>query len=174
MADEKKQNDVVSEQDGKGNETQAQPENKEAVKDDKKQESGISKWWKGTKAKVNADLLESRIENAYTNAHQSFDVYDYGSALFNGGSVNGEIVDGALLYWGTQAIKEYAVVVDKKDNKAYYALTSEPIDVKANYEGVEYTRKGTKTMLDPKVVEVKVVKADKRYFLYQGKADEKK
>ena len=34
MADEKKQNDVVSEQDGKGNETQAQPANKEAVKDD--------------------------------------------------------------------------------------------------------------------------------------------
>ena len=176
MAEETKK-DVVSEQDGKGNEAKTEEkkvdEKKEDASGDKK-ESGFSKWWKGTKAKMDSDMLESHIQNAYGTAHRTFDVYNFDGGIFNGSSVTGEIVDGFLIYWGSDAIKEFAVVVDRKDNKAYYAGKSEPIDVKATYEETEYTRKGTKTALDPNVQEVKVIKADKRYFLYQGKADEKK
>jgi hypothetical protein len=178
MAEETKDK-VVSEQDGKGNENKAETANaeapkKEEAKTDEKKESGFSKWWKGTKAKVDSDMLEGHIQNAYQSAHGSFDVYAFEGGLFNGGSVSGEIVDGALIYWGTDTIKEYSVIIDKKDNKAYYALNSEPVDVKASYEGTEYVRKGTKIALDPNVEEVKVVKADKRYFLYKGKVDSKK
>lgn len=176
MAEENKK-DVVSDQDGKGNETNKTDAKKDESKTEssgEKKESGFSKWWKGTKAKMDADMLESHIQNSYSAAHRSFDVYNFEGGIFNGSSVSGEIVDGSLLYWGNDAIKEYAVVVDRKDNKAYYAGKSFPIDVKATYEGTEYTRKGTKTALDPNVQEVKVIKADKRYFLYQGKADEKK
>lgn len=185
MAEETKK-DVVSEQDGKGNETVKGEQANDTKTDDKKanekktgssedkKESGFSKWWKGTKAKMDSDMLESHIQNAYGTAHQTFDVYNFDGGIFNGSSVTGEIVDGYLIYWGNDAIKEFSVVVDRKDNKAYYAGKSEPIDVKATYEGTEYTRKGTKSVLDANVEEVKVIKADKRYFLYKGNADEKK
>ena len=81
MADVKK--DVVSEQDGKGNETkdgQSANENKrnEEKKDETKKDSGFSKWWKGTKAKMDADILEGHIQNAYAQTHRTFDVYNHG------------------------------------------------------------------------------------------------
>ena len=60
MAEETKDK-VVSEQDGKGNENKAETANaeapkKEEAKTDEKKESGFSKWWKGTKAKVDSDM----------------------------------------------------------------------------------------------------------------------
>lgn len=182
LAEETKK-DAVSEQDGKGNEA-----DQSAKKDDKdsqngasangksedKKESNFSKWWKGTKSKMDADMLESHIQNAYAQAHRTFDVYNFEGGLFNGSSVIGEVVDGSLIYWGSDAVKEFAVIVDRKDNKAYCAGKSESVDVKATYEGTEYTRKGTKTLLDPSVEEVKVIKADKRYFLYKGPLSDKK
>jgi hypothetical protein len=178
MAEEVKK-DVVSSQDGTGNEqpkedADKQEGAKEETKSDEKKESGFSKWWKGTKAKMDSDMLESHIQSAYATSHGTLDVYNYNAGLFNGYSVNGEIVDGSLIYWGKDPIKEFAVVVDRKDNKAYYAGLSEPVEIKVTYEGTEYTRKGLKAKLDENVKEVHVVKADKRYFLYQGKTDEKK
>jgi hypothetical protein len=184
MEDEKKE--VVSEQDGQGNETkdnasatetkaaESKDDKKDEKKDESKKDSGFSKWWKGTKAKVDADLLESHIQNTYAGAHQNFDVYTHEGRLFNGESVVGEIVDGSLIYWGEKAIGEAAVVVNPKDQKAYYTLKSEPIDLKVTYEKTEYTRKGTKTALDPNVEEVDVIKAGKRYFLYKGEKAAKK
>jgi ssDNA-binding replication factor A large subunit len=178
MADEVKK-DVVSSQDGTGKEQPKEDAKKDETKkveakSDEKKESGFSKWWKGTKAKMDSDMLESHIQSAYATAHGTFDVYNYEGGLFNGYSVNGEIVDGALTYWAKDPIKEFAVVVDRKDNKAYYAGTSEPVDLKVTYEGTEYTRKGLKATLDANVEEVHVVKADKRYFLYKGNTAAKK
>ena len=178
MEEEKKE--VVSEQDGKGNEAKdAQPANEakgkeEEKKDETKKDSGFSKWWKGTKAKMDADILEGHIQNAYAQAHRSFDVYAHEGGIFNGGSAIGEIVDGSLIYWGDKAVEEFAVVVDSKDNKAYYTGKSEPIDLTVKFEGTDYVRKGTKTTLDSNVEEVDVVKAGKRYFLYKGPKAEKK
>jgi len=177
MADVKK--DVVSEQDGKGNETkdgQSANENKrnEEKKDETKKDSCFSKWWKGTKAKMDADIFEGHIQNAYAQTHRTFDVYNHEGGIFNGDSAVGEIVDGSLIYWGDKPIAEYAVVVDRKDNKASYTGKSESINLTVKYEGTDYVRKGTKTGLDPHVEEVDVVKAGKRYFLYKGpKADKK-
>jgi hypothetical protein len=181
MADEVKK-DVVSNQDGTGKEQPKQDEKKDEMKDEKKdetksdekKESGFSKWWKGTKAKVDSDMLESHIQSAYATTHGTFDVYNYEGGLFNGFSVNGEIVDGALIYWAKDPIKEFAVAVDRKDNKAYYVGTSEPVDLKVTYEGTDYVRKGLKATLDANVEEVHVVKADKRYFLYKGNTAAKK
>jgi hypothetical protein len=173
MADEVKK-DVVSSQDGTGKEQPKDDEKKEETKTDEKKESGFSKWWKGTKAKVDSDMLESHIQSAYATAHGTFDVYNYNAGLFNGYSVNGEIVDGSLIYLAKDPIKEFAVVVNRKDNKAYYAGTSEKVDIKVTYEGTEYTRQGLKAKLDENVEEVHVIKADKRYFLYKGNTAAKK
>ena len=176
-------NEVVSEQDGTGNESKNVKEeaNKPAEgkaegekKEETKKDSGFSKRWKGTKAKVDADVLENHIQSAYASAHRQFDVYNHDGGLFNGESAVGEIVDGSLIYWGEKAIGEYAVVIDSKDNKAYYTLKSEPIDLQVKYDGTDYTRKGTKTALDANVEEVDVVKAGKRFFLYKGPKAEKK
>lgn len=173
MADEVKK-DVVSSQDGKGNEQPKEEAKPDEGKKEETKESGFSKWWKGTKAKMDSDMLESHIQSAYASSHGTFDVYNYEGGLFNGYSVNGEIVDGSLIYWGKDPIKEFAVVVNRKDNKAYYAGSSDPVDLKITYEKVDYTRKGLTAKLDPNVEEVNVVKADKRYFLYKGNVSAKK
>lgn len=117
-------------------------------------------------------MLESHIASAYQDAHHAFGVYGKGDGIFGGSNVYGEIVSGSLVYFGTDEIKPYSVIIDSKDNKAYYALKSEKIDVVAKYDGTEYTRPGTKIKLDAKVEEVNVVKADKRFFIYKG--EEKK
>jgi hypothetical protein len=147
-------------------------EKKEEAKDEEKKPSGFSKWWKGTKDSINSNILEDHIKNAYREAHHEVRVFNYGeTSIFAGMSEYGAVKDNIFTYFGTDELKPYSVIVDSLDNKAYYVLKSEKTTVKAVYDGQEYTRDGTKVTLDDKVEEVKVVKADKRYFLYKG--DEK-
>lgn len=161
--------DVVSEQDGTGKE-------KESAKTDEapKQESGFGKWMHETKAKVNASILEGHIENSYRYAHKTYEVYSYGQGLFGGFPVYGEISDGALVYFGSEEIKEYSVILDDKTGKAYYAGKSEKIEVETEYDHQHYSRPGVRVTLDEHVEEVPVIKADQRYFLYKGPIVEKK
>jgi hypothetical protein len=154
-------------------------EKKETVEaekvDDKKEEkpNAFKKWWSSTKKSVNDSILESKIESAYKEAHHRYDVYTFGSSLFNSSSVYGDIADGSLIYWGEDKIASDSVIVDTKDNKAYYAKDSSTVTVSSTVDKDVYERKGTKIALDANVKEVKVIKANDRYFLYQGK-DEKK
>ncbi|MCH3908942.1 MAG: hypothetical protein LKF75_02255 [Bacilli bacterium] len=168
--------EVVSDQDGNGNETakKAEEEKKdkeESPKAEEKKEGGFKKWWNSTKKSVDDSILEGKIKSAYVDAHTLFDVYSYDGGLFDGSSVYGEIKDGALTYFGDLEIKPYSVIISSKDQKAYYALESEKVQVESAVEGTTYSRPGFKVTLDEKVEEVPVIKAGKRYFLYKGKKD---
>ena len=59
-------------------------------------------------------------------------------------------------------------MIAEKDKKAYYVKSVAPAKIKIAVDGIEYERDGQDIVLDENVHEVKVIKADGRYFLYQG------
>ena len=132
-----------------------------------KKENGFSKFFNKAKASVNNAVLESKIESAYNNANIAF-TCDEKDATF-GQSLHGNFVnDSQLLVFGEKEIKKYSVIINSKDNKAYYVTSTEEGKVTSIVEGVEYERKGTIITLDSNVEEVNVIKAGKRYFIYKG------
>ena len=148
-------------------------EKKEAVEakvvsEEEKKEGKFGKWWKGVKKNLSDSALEAKIESVYNDTHESFEVTPYEAGLFGGKMVHGEIKDGILTIFGKEEIKVASVVIAEKDKKAYYVKSVAPAKIKIAVDGIEYERDGQDIALDENVSEVKVIKADGRYFLYQG------
>ena len=148
-------------------------EKKEAVEakvvsEEEKKEGKFGKWWKGVKKNLSDSALEAKIESVYNDTHESFEVTPYEAGLFGGKTVHGEIKDGVLTIFGKEEIKVASVVIAEKDKKAYYVKSVAPAKIKIAVDGIEYERDGQDIALDENVSEVKVIKADGRYFLYQG------
>ena len=140
----------------------------EVVSEEEKKEGKFGKWWKGVKKNLSDSALEAKIESVYDDAHESFEVTPYDAGLFGGKTVHGEIKDGILTIFGKEEIKVASVVIAEKDKKAYYVKSVAPAKIKIAVDGIEYERDGQDIVLDENVSEVKVIKADGRYFLYQG------
>lgn len=140
----------------------------EVVSEEEKKEGKFGKWWKGVKKNLSDSALEAKIESVYDDAHESFEVTPYDAGLFGGKTVHGEIKDGVLTIFGKEEIKVASVVIAEKDKKAYYVKSVAPAKIKIAVDGIEYERDGQDIVLDENVSEVKVIKADGRYFLYQG------
>ena len=148
-------------------------EKKEAVEakvvsEEEKKEGKFGKWWKGVKKNLSDSALEAKIESVYNDTHESFEVTPYEAGLFGGKTVHGEIKDGVLTIFGKEEIKVASVVIAEKDKKAYYVKSVAPAKIKIAVDGIEYERDGQDIALDENVSEVKVIKADGRYFLYPG------
>ena len=140
----------------------------EVVSEEEKKEGKFGKWWKGVKKNLSDSALEAKIESVYNDTHESFEVTPYEAGLFGGKTVHGEIKDGILTIFGKEEIKVASVVIAEKDKKAYYVKSVAPAKIKIAVDGIEYERDGQDIALDENVSEVKVIKADGRYFLYQG------
>ena len=140
----------------------------EVVSEEEKKEGKFGKWWKGVKKNLSDSALEAKIESVYNDTHESFEVTPYEAGLFGGKTVHGEIKDGVLTIFGKEEIKVASVVIAEKDKKAYYVKSVAPAKIKIAVDGIEYERDGQDIALDENVSEVKVIKADGRYFLYQG------
>lgn len=136
----------------------------------KKASGGFASFFNKAKASINEGLLEERLRTAYRQGHTEFDYYAYGdNSFFNSSSVYGELSDNTLTYFGTTTLPKYAIVVDTETDKAYAVMNDpEKVEVTCELDGKEYKRPGMKIVLDPEVTEVKVIKADNRYFLYKG------
>lgn len=145
---------------------------KDKKQDDKaqdKKESSFGKWWKGVKKGASDAMLEAHIESAWNKAHRSFSITKFSTSLINGAyNAYGEIEGDVLTIFGTEEIKPFSVVIDDKSKKAYYITKVEPTSVNISYDGKNYQRDGQKLTLDSNVDEVRVIKADGRYFLYKG------
>ena len=140
----------------------------EVVSEEEKKEGKFGKWWKGVKKNLSDSALEAKIESVYNDTHESFEVTPYEAGLFGGKTVHGEIKDGVLTIFGKEEIKVASVVIAEKDKKAYYVKSVAPAKVKIAVDGIEYERDGQDIALDENVSEVRVIKADGRYFLYPG------
>ena len=138
------------------------------VKKEKK-ENGFSKFFNKAKTSVNNAILEGKIENSYNDKNISFTVYAKDAAL--GQSVHGNYLNEEktkMIIFGEKEIKKNSVIIDNKDNTAFYTLDTDEGKVTSIVDGVEYERKGTIINLDKNVEEVNVIKAGKRYFIYKG------
>ncbi len=147
---------------------------KEAVdkKDDKeeKKESSFVSFFRKAKTKIDSNILEDKIKSAFRAGHHEFDYYAYGdNSLFNGSSVYGSIDQDVLTYLGETKILPHSVVIDSKNDKAYYATDElKDVDLTIICDGQEYVRKGKTLRLNPEVKEVQVIKAGTHYYLYEG------
>ncbi len=134
-----------------------------------KKENGFSKFFNKAKASVNNAILEGKIENAYNDKNLPFTIYSKDSAL--GLSVHGNYLNDdktEMIIFGEKEVKKNSVVINTKDNSAYYVVDTKEGKVTSIVEGVEYERKGTVICLNKDVEEVNVIKAGKRYFIYKG------
>lgn len=151
-------------------EVEAEEKKAEEKKEEPKKESSFKKFFKNAKAAFDSNVLEDKINATFRSNHTEFDYYAYGdNSLFAGDRVYGTLDGNYLSYLGDDLVPEHSVVINSKDQKAYYA-TGEVTDASFEIEvdGNKYERKGKKILLNPEVKEVKVIKADKRYFLYEG------
>jgi hypothetical protein len=134
-----------------------------------KKENGFSKFFNKAKASVNNAILEGKIENAYNDKNLPFTIYSKDSTL--GLSVHGNYLNDdktEMIIFGEKEVKKNSVVINTKDNSAYYVVDTKEGKVTSTVEGVEYERKGTVICLNKDVEEVNVIKAGKRYFIYKG------
>lgn len=149
--------------------TEKETARKKEEKDEKKESSFVS-FFRKAKTKIDSNILEDKIKGAFRAEHHEFDYYVYGdNSLFNGSSVYGSIEEDVLTYLGETKIPPHSVVIDSKNDKAYYATDEvEDIDLKITCDGQEYVRKGQTLRLNPEVKEVQVIKAGNHYYLYEG------
>lgn len=134
-----------------------------------KKENGFSRFFNKAKTSVNNAILEGKIETSYNNQNIAFTVYAKDAAL--GMSVHGNYLNDEkteMIIFGEKEIKNNSVIVNSKDNDAFYTVGTKEGTVKSIVDGVEYERKGTIISLDKNVEEVNVIKAGKRYFIYKG------
>lgn len=131
-----------------------------------KKENAFSKFWNKTKQNINDALLESKIESSFKKTHNEFTLYKKDSFLTT--TLFGTLDNYILDVFGKHEVDNFNIIVDTKDNKAYYIIKKEIIEVESIVDGVIYKRSGTRFYLKDDLVEVNVIKAGNRYFIYKG------
>lgn len=116
------------------------------------------------KEKVDNYILETKIENKFKEEHSLFILYEFNNLLPK--QLSGYFIKDNIIVYGNLPIKEKSILIDKNNNIAYNVKGSYETEIKINYQGKEYIKIGTVIIVDKKVKEVKVIKAGKRYFLY--------
>ena len=135
--------------------------------EEEKKPNAFSKFWNKTKQAVNDSMLESKIENEFRKANDEFVIYEYDKLLAK--SASGYLDNKAVVLFGKLTVPSDSVIVHEEDDTAYYVISTEETTVKITVDGVEYERDATRVLLNPDVVEVKVIKANNKYYAYNGK-----
>jgi len=147
----------------------AEENKKEETTEEKK--GGFSGWWNKTKANVNSSILESKLESTFNKGNVEFVNYNKGEMFSN--SYYGYYKNGTTVtIYGKKLLKTNSVLIDKKNNKAFYVVSVVDSKVEVKYEGQIYERDASDILLDPNVTEVNVIKAGDRFFLYKGESKE--
>ena len=136
-------------------------------KDEEKKPNTFSKLWNKTKQAVNDSMLESKIENEFRKANDEFVIYEYEKLLSK--TASGYLDNESVVLFGKLTIPSDSVIVHKETDSAYYVTSTEEVTVSVTVEGEKYTRDATRVLLNPDVVEVKVIKAGSKYYIYNGK-----
>ncbi len=143
-------------------------------KDDaeKKETKGEKKpgFFSKLKKSLDDSMLESNIQSAWNDDHQKWEAFVYGGSLFSGSTFHGSLNGKTLTYYARndeKGLAEHTLLLDSKDNKAYWVVSSKKVDLTIYYDGTDYTRSGYEVALDDEVTEVKVVKAGDKYYLYK-------
>lgn len=144
----------------------------EVVSEEKKEEKkgGFKAFWEKTKKNVSDSMLEAKIRTHYEENSTKASLYSLKENFLLGNCSDkyGNFENDTFSYWESNKDEEPVVGSILKIKDAYYQVKSfEKDTIKTAYDGIEYTRDGFKLFLNNSPKEVKVVKADKKYFLLE-------
>lgn len=140
-------------------------ETEETVKEEK--ENSFKKFWKKTKDGFNNMMLDSKIETTFNKENTEYTIYQKDELLST--TVYGYLDGDKIIVFGEKNPKLYSVIADQNANKVYYIKGVAKTMVDVTIDGVTYSRPGTIIETEDEVVEVNVIKAGKKYYLYKGK-----
>ncbi len=141
-------------------------EKKETEAEEKKP-NAFSKFWNKTKQAVNDSMLEAKIESEFRKTNDEFVIYEYEKLLAK--TTAGYLDGNACVLFGKITVPSDSVIIHSETDTAYYVISTEETTVDVTVDDTKYTRDATRVLLNPDVVEVKVIKANNKYFIYNGK-----
>lgn len=132
-----------------------------------KSENGFKNFWNKTKKGLTDLVQDSKIENAFNSQNTEFTIYQKDQLLST--TVFGYLDTDKIIIYGKRDFALNSVIIDENSNKPYYIkkLSDTTIDVKLN--DTIYSKPGTIIETDEQVIEVNVIKAGKKYYLYKEK-----
>lgn len=130
-----------------------------------KYENGFKDFWNKTKKGLTDLVQESKIENAFNSQNSEFTIYQKDQLLST--TVFGYLDTDKIIIYGKRDFALNSVIIDENSNKPYYIkkISDTTIDVKLNDR--IYSKPGTIIETDEQVIEVNVIKAGKKYYLYK-------
>lgn len=131
-----------------------------------KNENSFKKFWKKTKDGFNNMMLDNKIETAFNNQNTEYTIYQKDELIST--TVYGYLDGDKIIVFGDKNPKLYSIITDQSTNKLYYIKGLAKTTVDVVVDGVTYNRPGTIFETEDEVVEVNVIKAGKKYYLYKG------
>lgn len=131
-----------------------------------KNENSFKKFWKKTKDGFNNMMLDNKIEMAFNNQNTEYTIYQKDELIST--TVYGYLDGDKIIVFGDKNPKLYSIIADQSTNKLYYIKGLAKTTVDVVVDGVNYNRLGTIFETEDEVVEVNVIKAGKKYYLYKG------
>lgn len=132
---------------------------------EEKKDNSFKKFWNKTKKGFNDLIQDSKIENTFNNQNTEYTIYQKDELLST--TVFGYLDTDKIIIYGNKEFQINSVIVDENSKKPYYIkkISNTTIDIKI--DDTIYTKPGTILETDEQVIEVKVIKAGKKYYLYK-------
>ena len=140
---------------------------KKETEAEEKKPNAFSKFWNKTKQAVNDSMLEAKIETEFRKTNDEFVIYEYEKLLAK--TTTGYLDGDSCVLFGKITVPSDSVIIHSETDTAYYVISTEETTVDVTVDDTKYTRDATRVLLNPDVVEVKVIKANNKYFIYNGK-----
>lgn len=128
-------------------------------------DNSFKRFWNKTKKGFNDLIQDSKIENTFNNQNTEYTIYQKDELLST--TVFGYLDTDKIIIYGDKNFQINSVIVDENSKKPYYIkkTTNTTIDIKI--DDTIYRKPGTILETDEQVIEVKVIKAGKKYYLYK-------
>lgn len=141
----------------------------EEKKQGEEKKGGIKGFFSKLSKSVSDTMLEADIRSNYekNSTEASLFLPKENFLLGNEETKFGALENDTFSYWENKDVAPVKGAILLVKEKYYRVATFEQIEVKTAYNGIEYTRKGFKLTLDPSPKEINVVKADKKYFIFE-------
>ena len=134
---------------------------------------GFKGWFNKTKSNVKSQLLENKIESAFEETNTKFDLGSYkkDALIATQRAIYGYFNEaGNLVVYNAKGdIAPYSIIISSKDDKAYFIVKKlNEVPVEITLDGVKYVRSANEYLVNEHVQEVKVIKVNSRYFVYEN------
>jgi len=125
----------------------------------------IFKSYNKIKCLINDINLKYKIENKFKKDNQKFTIYTKDSLVPC--SCSGFYKENKIIIYGNHLNKINSFIVNNANNKVYKIVNTKSVDLKIDYENIEYIKQGTIIFIDDNIEEVSVIKVGTKYYKYK-------